>query len=206
MTTINPTTASAALTEIEQRNLKAVSDVLAYWNTQNVRGVLSYYNEDITWRNVALEETYEGKEEVEDFLVRLFTAFPDLTFEVSDKITRGDTVAERWIMRGTHLGPFLGVPATHRAVEIFGMSMVTMRDGKFARDNFYFDSGGVLRQIGLLPPLAATTSGPGRLVLWLAVERARVARIALAITLLGLLVRPLRRGARVAFARRKQPA
>ncbi|HEY8684709.1 MAG TPA: ester cyclase [Chloroflexota bacterium] len=187
---------SAALTDTEQRNLEAVTDVLAFWNTQNVAGVLAYYNDDITWRNVALEEIYEGKEQVEEFLVRLFTAFPDLRFSVTDKIVRGNTVAERWIMQGTHLGPFMGVPPTGRAVEIAGMSMVEMRDGKFARDNFYFDSGIVLRQVGLLPPLALASTSVGKLALWMAVKRARVAGIAGGVAVLGLVLTRLLRRAR----------
>jgi len=184
---------SAALTDTEQRNLEAVTDVLAFWNTQNVAGVLAYYNDDITWRNVALEEIYEGKEQVEEFLVRLFTAFPDLRFSVTDKIVRGNTVAERWIMQGTHLGPFMGVPPTGRAVEIAGMSMVEMRDGKFARDNFYFDSGIVLRQVGLLPPLSVTSTGAGKAALWLAVRRGQVARAAAVAAIAGLALAGWRR-------------
>lgn len=167
---------TGALSETEQRNLRAVSDVLAFWNTQNIAGVLSFYNEDIRWRNVALEETYEGKEAVEEFLERLFTAFPDLHFEVTHKIARGNNVAEQWLIRGTHLGSFLGVPPTGRPVEIPGMSMVEMRDGRFLRDSFYFDTGIVLRQLRLLPPLAVAETPVGRASLWLLVKRGQVAR------------------------------
>ena len=152
MATADTTTAP---TPTEERNLRAVSDVLEFWNTQDVEGILNFYDEEIVWRNVAMEESYEGKQAVREFLQRLFTAVPDLRFEVSYKIARGDNVAEQWAISGTHSGPLFGVPATGRRFTLPAMSMVTLRDGKFLRDEFYSDSGIFLRQIGLMPSLAA---------------------------------------------------
>jgi steroid delta-isomerase-like uncharacterized protein len=142
---------TAALTETEERNLRAVTDVLEFWNVRDVDGVLTFYDDDITWKNVAMEETYEGKAGVGAFLTRFFSAIPDLHFSVPYKIARGDNVAEQWLIEGTHDGSLFGVPATGRKVTLPGMSMVTLRDGKFLRDEFYFDSGIFLRQIGLMP-------------------------------------------------------
>jgi steroid delta-isomerase-like uncharacterized protein len=181
------------LTETEQRNLRAVTDVLHFWNTHDIDGVLTFYNDGITWRNIALEETYHGKAEVRAFLQRLFGAFPDMNFQVTHKIARGNNVAEKWLIRATHLGAFLGVPPTGRSVEIPGMSMIEMRDGKFLRDEFYFDSGIVLRQFRLLPPLSMAETPIGRGALWLAVNGRRAAPAAAGLAAAGLAVLALRR-------------
>ena len=77
--------------------------------------MLAYYDESITWLNIAMEETYRGKAEVRVFLRKLFAAFPDLNFEVTYKIARGDNVAEQWFIRGTHLGTLHGHPADRPA-------------------------------------------------------------------------------------------
>ncbi len=146
------------------------------WNRHDVEAVLAFYDDAITWRNVALEETYEGKEQVAAFLERMFAAFPDLTFEVTWRMARGDEVAETWRLRGTHQGTFLGLPPTRRPVEIDGMSAITMRNGKFLRDEFLFDSGTVLRQLGILPSLAAAQTRAGRAVLGLVVRLRRQRR------------------------------
>lgn len=146
---------TTALTETEERNLRAVTDVLDSWNVQDVEGVLTFYDDEIVWRNVAMEETYNGKGEVGAFLEGLFTAIPDLHFSVPYKIARGDNVAEQWLIEGTHQARLFGVPPTGMPVSLPGMSMVTLRDGKFLRDEFYFDSGIFLRQIGLMPSVAA---------------------------------------------------
>jgi steroid delta-isomerase-like uncharacterized protein len=157
------------LTDSEQRNLNTVDGVHPFWNRGDIEGVLAYYDDDITWNNVALEEVYEGKAAVGQFLTRLFTAIPDLKFSVSYRIVRGDNVAVQWMIRGTHLGTFMGIPPTGRTLEIVGVSMLTLRDGKFLRDDFYFDIGAVMRQMGLMPSLTVTQGTAGRSFLWLAV-------------------------------------
>ncbi len=162
------------LTETEQRNLRAVADVLKYWNSGDIEGIVGFYDDEIVWKNVALEETYEGKDGVREFLTRLFTAIPDLEFTVQYKIASGDNVSEQWTVAGTHLGTFTGIPATGRRVEIRAISMVTMRDGKFLRDEFYWDTGAVMRQMGLMPSLAVTQGAVGRGFLWVAVKSLNV--------------------------------
>ena len=168
------TTLTAELSETERRNLRSVTDVLQYWNRQDLEGVLNYYDDSITWLNIAMEETYRGKSEVRVFLRKLFAAFPDLNFEVTYKIARGDNVAEQWFIRGTHLGMFMGIPPTGRRVEIPGMSMAELREGKFVSDHFYFDALGVLRDMALMPPLSVSETPLGRGALFIGVAGSRL--------------------------------
>jgi steroid delta-isomerase-like uncharacterized protein len=169
--------AHADQTEDEVRNLKAVAGVLEFWNLHDVEGILSFYDDQITWYNIALEEVYRGKSEVGAFLNQLLDAFPDLRFDVTEKFAHGTRVAERWSIHGTHKGTFMGVPPTGRSVDIPGMSMVEMKDGRFLSDRFLFEMGVVLRQMGLMPPLTVTNTAPGRALLWAAVNRSQVAGV-----------------------------
>ena len=41
----------------------------------------------------------------------------------------GDHVVVRWRVRGTHLGPGLGMPTTGRQVEVRGMTWLTFKNG-----------------------------------------------------------------------------
>jgi len=180
--------------KVEETNLRAVTDVLTHWNRHDVNGVLDFYDDGIIWTNVALEEQYHGKQEVGGFIRQLITAFPDLHFSVSERIPHEQFVAEKWEIHGTHLGPFLNIPATGRPVVIPGMSMVEMRNGKFYRDSFYFDSTGILRQMGLMPSIEATQTLPGRALLWAAVNRVPVATLAAFVAIVAFFVRHSRQG------------
>ena len=171
-----PVTATAAreLTETEERNLKAVADVLPFWNSGDIEGILSFYDDEIVWTNVGLGEVYDGKDEVRGFLERIFAALPDLNFTVHHKIAYGDNVAERWTLTGTHLGTFLGIPATGRPIEIKALSMVELRDGRFLSDQFFWDTREVMHQMGLFPSLTATQSAVGRGFLWVSTKTLNV--------------------------------
>lgn len=79
-------------------------------------------------------------------------AFPDARFTVEDMIAEGDRVAARLTMRGTHLGPMNGVPATGRAVVVTGMSIERVENGRIAEGWNQNDALGLLGQLGLLPP------------------------------------------------------
>jgi steroid delta-isomerase-like uncharacterized protein len=164
------------LTPTEQRNLAAFSGVFPHWNHRDIPRMLTFYNDDIVWRNVAMQETYRGKEEVRAFLAQLFRALPDLELDVTLRIARGKYVAEEYVIRGTHLGPFYGIPPTGKRLAIPAMSMVEMRDGKLQEDHFYYDAASVLRQMGMLPPVAAVNTPLGRMMLQLLVHRVWVAQ------------------------------
>ncbi len=164
---------STELLANEAANLAAFEGVFPHWNHRDVPRMLEYYCDDIVWRNVAMGEVYDGKEEVGAFLEQLFRALPDLELDVTLRAPRGRYVAEEYVIRGTHLGPMFGLPATGRRLEIKAMSMVEMRDGKLKEDHFYFDAATAMRQMGYFPDASAAYRQPARTVLGLA---ARVIR------------------------------
>lgn len=59
-------------------------------------------------------------------------AFPDFTVTIEDMIAEADEVAARWHAVGTQRQPFLGQPATGKRVELRGMTIVRIIDGKIA--------------------------------------------------------------------------
>ena len=191
MTVTSNSESTAALPELEAINLAAVTAVLQYWNAQDIDGMLAFYHDDITWTNVALEKTYRGKDEVRAFLRELFTGLPDLTFDVTYKFARGNQVAERWTISGTHRGNLMGVPATGRPLEIPGIGMVVMRDGKFVSDWFLLDLASIMRQLGIMPPLSVTETTVGRAALWAVVHRRAVGLSLGALASLAVLKRKL---------------
>jgi len=56
-------------------------------------------------------------------------AFPDLHAQIDDVVAAGDQVAVRLTFRGTHLGDYLGLPATGRAIEYVSHEFYRIADG-----------------------------------------------------------------------------
>ncbi|MBA8826610.1 steroid delta-isomerase-like uncharacterized protein [Saccharopolyspora lacisalsi] len=151
--------------EIERKNIEVVAEAVTHWNAHDLDALLELYAPNIVWYNAALEETYRGHNEVRSFLEELIGGFPDLTFTVDNRFARGDEVSERWSIRGTHRGTFIGIPPTKKSVHITGVSSIEMSAGKFVRDNFFFDSMSAMRQLGIMPALRTIRSPAGRMVL-----------------------------------------
>ena len=95
-----------------------------------------------------------GKPEVVAFFDGLYAAFPDLRMEVLDVLGEGDTVAVHWHMTGTFAGPgqFNGVDPTGARVDLTGVDVITVKDGRIVRNDAYTDNMTIARQLGLMPP------------------------------------------------------
>jgi steroid delta-isomerase-like uncharacterized protein len=168
--TAETSAAAAPLTAAEERNAETVRRMVSHLNSHNVAGMLACFDDEMEWLDVPMEASYRGKAEIGVFLDSLFDAFPDLDYQLTHMVTRGDSVVAQFQMHGTHQSTFYGLPATEALVQIPCLSMITMRDGKVLSDHCYFDNAMILRQMGLMPPLDVTLSPPGRAFLWAAVK------------------------------------
>ena len=63
----------------------------------------------------------------------------------------GDMVAAHWTMTGKHNGALMGIPPTDRAVEISGIDIHRLRDGKLAEHWHVIETFEMLQQLGVLP-------------------------------------------------------
>jgi steroid delta-isomerase-like uncharacterized protein len=185
---------TSALTEAEDVNSATVRQMVGYLNAHNVAGMLSCFDDEMEWLDVPMEASYRGAAQIGPFLDSLFDAFPNLDYELTHMVTRGDSVVAQFRMRGTHQNTFYGLPATNAAVEIPCLSMITMRNGKMLSDHCYFDNAMILRQMGLMPPLDVTLSPPGRAFLWAAVKGKRMAPLLGAAAVAWIALSRLRKG------------
>ena len=89
-------------------------------------------------------------------LVTWHAAFPDLRLEIDELVAAGDCVAARWTLRGTHRGPFLGLPPTGRRVAVAGTELYRLAGGKVVQRAAVVDVPGLLRQLGVPAALPGT--------------------------------------------------
>ena len=92
-----------------------------------------------------------GPEGTKQFASMLRSAFPDLHITVDDIIAEGDKVVLRQTMRGTHQGELFGIAPTGKHVEISGIDIAHVADGKLAALWSNFGQLGMMQQLGLIP-------------------------------------------------------
>jgi steroid delta-isomerase-like uncharacterized protein len=85
-------------------------------------------------------------------MMRIFReAFPDLVMSVESVIAEGDCVAEVLMLRGTHTGPFMGIPPTGRSIAVRSVNVCRIEDGLVRERWGASDDLGMLQQLGILP-------------------------------------------------------
>jgi steroid delta-isomerase-like uncharacterized protein len=94
-----------------------------------------------------LEGQAPGAEGFKERLTRLRKSFPDLRFTIETMIAEGNVVSERVTLRGTHLGKFMGVPATGKQVTGNMMAFNKFADGKVVERGRIINVFGITRQI-----------------------------------------------------------
>jgi predicted ester cyclase len=74
-------------------------------------------------------------------------AFPDIRIDVLGQIAEDDFTAHRFRVRGTHLGEFMGIPATGRPISVEGMTMQRLSFGRIAESWSSLDALGLLTDL-----------------------------------------------------------
>ncbi|WP_018651134.1 ester cyclase [Actinobacillus capsulatus] len=78
--------------------------------------------------------------------------FPDVQWHLQEMVAEGNTVAVRWHCTGTHLGEFMGVPATGNPLSMNVMNFYRFNEqGKIIDDIAAEGMVAVLRTLKLLP-------------------------------------------------------
>jgi steroid delta-isomerase-like uncharacterized protein len=78
------------------------------------------------------------------------SAFPDAHITVEEQLAEGDEVVTRWTGRGTHQGELMGVPPSGNRVEVSGITINRISEGKIVETWTNFDALGMMRQIGAI--------------------------------------------------------
>ena len=95
------------------------------------------------------------KEGVMAFFRANRAAFPDMRMDAQDVFASGDKVTARVRLTGTHQGPFMGMPATGKQVDIQLIDIMRLGD-----DGLCHEHWGVLDALAMMQQLGAVPDGP----------------------------------------------
>jgi steroid delta-isomerase-like uncharacterized protein len=139
-------------------NRELLGRYVELYNAGDLDACMKLYAEDAVQR--MHDGVFEGLDAIRDRLAHDLEAFADANYVVESFVEDGDRFADEWTFTGTNTGPFRlpdgsEVPATGKRVEIKGMELVEVHDGKIVLDNLYYDLMAAVVQLGLVPQGAA---------------------------------------------------
>lgn len=97
-------------------------------------------------------ERVRGHDGASEFVRRVYAAVPDLRVEVVDAFGTGDRVAARVVYRGTLRGTLFGAEPTGEQIEVQGVNLYRLRDGRIAESWQLLDLWGFMAQAGEVDP------------------------------------------------------
>ena len=92
-----------------------------------------------------------GREGVRQSSLALAAAFPDAVHTIDDQLAEGDKVMTRLTVRATFLGEILGYRPTGKVVEVGGIAVHRIADGRLVEHWANMDMAGFMQQIGETP-------------------------------------------------------
>jgi len=125
------------------------------WNKGNVSALDELVGPNLAHHDPSTPDFGHGPEG-EKRRVNLYrSAFPDLHFTVEDVIADGDRVVARYTARGTHKGELNGIAPTGKHINVSGVTVSRIANGKIAESWVNWDALGMMQQLGIVPEHAA---------------------------------------------------
>jgi len=150
-------TAPGQTTTLEKRNQEVIRRATESMNRGDLKAYVQYFAEDT--KNF---DRPVGREGILRSIEDIFTTFPDYRHDIMEMIAQGDSVVVRCKTSGTHRGVgklplnggmLVGVEPTQKRFEVQHIHWYKLRDSRIVEHTANRDDIGMMRQLGLLPPV-----------------------------------------------------
>lgn len=138
--------------QLEVTNKERIMDIIdqhfAAENAHDVPGTLATYADDLVWDDVGNPACpVHGKSAAGEIYEGIMEAIPDLHLESVSRFACGDHVVDESIATGHVRGSFIGIDGGGAPVRFRMLHVFDIRDGLISREQAWFDTAGVARQL-----------------------------------------------------------
>ncbi|NQW16857.1 MAG: ester cyclase [Chloroflexi bacterium] len=133
-------------------NKAVVREYYRLLDAGDIDGIMGVIHDDLSWTMHGVGDL--TRESIGPLAQGFAAAFPDMKHTISDQSAEGNTVTTPLTFMGTHNGDLMGIPASGKSVEIRGINVHEVVDGKIKGGETIIDLMGLMQQIGAVP-------GPG---------------------------------------------
>lgn len=92
-----------------------------------------------------------GSSGLREAVAGMHASFPDLNNSIEEQFADGDVVVTRGTTRGTHQGPFAGVPASGNSIAVPWVIVTRFSGGLVTEDWELYDAMALMTQTGAIP-------------------------------------------------------
>lgn len=135
---------------LRDRREALVNEHVAAENRHDVEATVATFDHP-RYEVMPLGEPSDGADAVRELLQGLMDGFPDFNADIQRMHHADDAVICEVRMTGTHHGPWAGIPATGRQVDLSLACIFDFEEDRLVCEKVFFDFATLLRQLGALP-------------------------------------------------------
>jgi len=130
----------------ESESEKIVKEIFEAYNSRDIDFIINHFADDLIF--VLPSGEIIGKDGLPQAYSNLFDVFQDGKWSTPRVISKGNVVAVEILVEGTHKGEFLGIPATHKKIEIHAVWFIDFNEeGKIERVIDYWNERRFIAQV-----------------------------------------------------------
>ena len=104
-----------------------------------------YFTEDCIV--VTAQGDIVGIEAVKEYYANYLNAFTEIEWEIKETFGQGNKLIKHYNFKGKHTGDFFGIPASGNYLDLSATTIVTMRDGRIAKEHDFYNMQTILDQL-----------------------------------------------------------
>ena len=152
ITSCDSSTKNEKLIELQDAKAMLERNIAMYDETWNIffTGDTSIVNSERFQEDVVVvtaQGDITGIDATRNYYYNFLTGFSDSDFTILEVVGQGNRLVKHWNFKGTHTGNFFGIPASGNKLNLSGTTMVTMKDGKIAKEQDFFDMMSMVNQL-----------------------------------------------------------
>ena len=135
----------------KQKNIENYKAVLEIFNSGKYDDLGKYISDNFTDHDPDPGQK-PGLAGLKESMGQFHAAFPDLKFTVKDVTSDGDLIWGHINISGTNTGSMMGMPPTGKKIDVNGVDIVKIKDGKAIERWGYYQERLMMEQMGMMPP------------------------------------------------------
>jgi predicted ester cyclase len=130
-----------------------------FWNTGDVSELDAILSNDYVRHEGT--QSFEGREALKQNVLTVRAAYSGLEVSMTDLVIGGDRAVHSWNLKGRHTGPLGDIAPTGKPVDVSGVIIARISNGRFVEEWSYFNQLQLFAQLGykLMPPEQSLAGG-----------------------------------------------
>ncbi len=136
-----------------RQNEELVNSFIEALNAKDIGTFASLFTEEGTYEEVCSGRLLKGREAIANYINATLEGIPDSKFEIITIVADDKHATVEWIGTGTSTvgWPAMNIPATEKSLNLKGISVMDIDNGKIKSNRDYWDWNSFLKGIGINP-------------------------------------------------------